>query len=240
MLLEICCFNIQSAIMAQELGAQRIELCADAGAGGTTPSHGTIVMARRLLKIPLYPIIRPRAGDFLYDKNEFLVMKNDVSSCKDLGCEGIVCGILERDGKVDKKRMSVLIELAYPLGVTFHRAFDWTRDPFQALEDIISLGCERILTSGQGPDAISGAPLISDLIAKADQRIIIMPGAGIRKANIMELAMITKAEEYHSSARIKRISSMEYQQSAMSESQESFIPDGGEIEGMLAALEALR
>ena len=240
MLLEICCFNIQSAIMAQELGAQRIELCADALAGGTTPAYGTIELARQKLDIPLYSIIRPREGDFFYDDEEFLAMKRDIAICKELGCDGIVTGILLKDGQVDNKRMSILIERAYPLGVTFHRAFDWTKDPFQSLEDIISLGCERILTSGQRPDAILGAELIAELILRADHRIIMMPGSGIRTANIAELATKTKAEEFHSSARIRRMSSMEYRQNMMAEQQECFIPDGGEIKGMLAALAALR
>jgi copper homeostasis protein len=240
MLLEICCFNLHSALMAQELKAQRIELCADALAGGTTPSYGTIEQVRRNLNIPIYTIIRPREGDFQYDDNEFHAMMSDVAVCKKLGCDGVVTGILDKEGQVDKKRMSMLIEEAYPLEVTFHRAFDWTPDPYEAMEDIVALGCERILTSGQMPDALTGATLIADLIKKADQRIIIMPGSGIRASNIAELAARTKAEEYHSSARIKKKSSMLFQNHAMADQQEYFIPDSDEIKAMLAALNASR
>jgi copper homeostasis protein len=240
MLLEICCFNLHSALIAQEQGAQRIELCADAMAGGTTPAYGTIEMARRHLSIPIYTIVRPREGDFHYDENEFRSMRQDIAICKKLGCDGIVTGILQKDGGIDKERMSALIADAYPMGVTFHRAFDWTSEPYQALEDIISLGCERILTSGQMPDALSGANLIADLVAKADHRIIIMPGSGIRASNIGELATRTQAEEFHSSARIKNRSTMEFQKPSMAEAQDYFIPDGGEIKGMLTALNAFR
>ena len=222
------------------MGAQRIELCADALAGGTTPAYGTIELARRNLNIPIYSIIRPREGDFQYDENEFDAMMIDVLMCKKLGCDGVVTGILLKDGQVDKNRMSRLIEAAYPLGVTFHRAFDWTPEPYKALEDIITLGCERILTSGQKPDALSGSSLIADLIAKADQRIIIMPGSGIRASNISELAVRTKAEEYHSSAKIKKKSSMDFFQDSMAEQQEYFIPDTSEIKAMLGALNGLR
>jgi copper homeostasis protein len=240
MLLEICCFNLRSALIAQEKGAQRIELCADAQAGGTTPAYGTIKMARRLLNIPIYTIIRPREGDFDYDGEEFRSMREDIRICKKLGCDGIVTGILQKDGQVDKERLSILVEDAYPMGITFHRAFDWTREPYNALEDIISLGCERILTSGQKPDALSGASLIADLVAKADHRIIIMPGSGIRTSNIGELAAITKAEEFHSSARIRKSTDMEFHQLSMAEEQDYFIPDGEEIKEMLVALNALR
>jgi len=240
MLLEICCFNLQSAIIAQDLGAQRIELCADAQAGGTTPAFGTIEMARKKLAIPIYAIIRPREGDFLYGELEFQAMRREVAVCKELGCDGIVTGILQKDGQVDMKRMSILVELAYPMGVTFHRAFDWSSDPFQAMEDIISLGCERILTSGQKPDALTGAELIGELIDKADNRIIIMPGSGIRASNIGELAGKTKAQEFHSSARIRKISSMEYHQAAMDEQQGFFVPDSNEIQSMIATLSSFR
>jgi len=208
--LEICCFNLSSAVIAQQAGAHRVELCASPGEGGTTPSPGVISTARERLHIALYPIIRPRGGDFLYSDDEFRVMLKEVEFCKKAGCNGVVLGILKPDGSVDKQRCARLVELAYPLGVTFHRAFDWTANPFEAMEDIISIGCERILTSGQRPAAIEGAALINELVREADERISIMPGSGVRSSNITELVEKTDAGEYHTSARVLQASRMEF------------------------------
>jgi copper homeostasis protein len=228
--LEICCFNIQSAINAQQAGASRIELCADPSDGGTTPSLGTIKTARENLHINLYPIIRPRGGDFLYSREEFEIMMNDVVLCKQIGCEGVVTGMLTADGKVDKKRTAKLVELAYPAGVTFHRAFDWSVNPQEALEDIISIGCERLLTSGQLPTALEGVSLIHDLVEQADNRIIIMPGSGIRGSNILQIAEQTKTEEFHTSARIPQESKMKYKGPHMTDNISTVIADQTEIE----------
>ena len=206
--LEVIGFNIESCIIAQSAGANRIELCDGPAEGGTTPSYGFIKAARKKLQIELYPIIRPRGGDFLYNPDEFEIMKNDIKLCKELNCDGIVIGILQADGTVDKERCTQLVELAYPLGVTFHRAFDRTVDPFKALEAIIEIGCVRILTSGQRPTAADGAELISQLIKQAAERIIIMPGSGIRSDNIVDIVTKTNATEFHTSARIMAESKM--------------------------------
>lgn len=201
--LEVIGFTIEGCMIAQIAGAHRIELCDNPSEGGTTASYGFIKTAREKLHIDLFPIIRPRGGNFFYSIDEFEIMKTDVKLCKESGCDGIVIGMLTEDNKVDKRRCSLLVEYAYPLGVTFHRAFDRTADPFEALEDIIAIGCERILTSGQKPTAPEGAELIKQLIEKADDRIIIMPGSGVRADNIIDLAQATGAVEFHTSARIR-------------------------------------
>lgn len=234
--LEICCYNVPSAIIAQRAGAQRVELCADPADGGTTPGLGVIKMARRLLHIQLYPIIRPRGGDFLFSDEEFEMMLTDVALCKQLGCDGVVIGLLNSDGTIDKKRCSKLVELAYPLGVTFHRAFDRAFHPLEALEDIINIGCERILTSGQCPTAMEGSALIHELVQRADKRIIIMPGSGVRSANVLELAKTTGAEEFHTSARINVQSNMQYINAGMQEELITVMADEKEIESMAQLL----
>ena len=235
-ILEICCYNLDSAQIASDAGADRIELCADPAAGGTTPGIGLIKTVRRKTGIELYPIIRIRGGDFLFSEEEFEVMIHEVAACKSAGCEGVVIGMLLPEGRVDKINTSRLVEKAYPMGVCFHRAFDWTRNPFEALEDIIETGCERILTSGQQPTAIMGVALIKDLVEKADGRIQIMPGSGIRAANIADLKKETGATQFHSSARTLRKTSMEFIQPFMSEDQSTVIADRHEIEQMVIRL----
>lgn len=227
--LEIIGFNIESCLIAQSSGADRIELCDGPAEGGTTPSYGFIKTARKQLKIQLYPIIRPRGGDFLYNDAEFEIMKADISLCKKLGCDGIVTGILHTDGTVDKARTEQLVELSYPLEVTFHRAFDRTADPFAAMEAIIETGCTRILTSGQKPGALEGAELIAALINEADDRIIIMPGSGLRSDNLSAIAAKTKAAEFHSSARIMAETNMQYRQDSLKENLQSVTVDENEI-----------
>lgn len=235
-ILEICCYNLESVMNAAAARADRIELCADPGAGGTTPGIGLIKTVRKKVDLALYPIIRIRGGDFLFSDEEFQVMLEEVASCKSAGCEGIVFGMLQSDGRVDKKHGSRLVEKAYPLGVCFHRAFDWTRNPFEALEDIIEIGCERILTSGQQPTAILGASLIRDLIQAADGRIEIMPGSGIRSHNIADLKQETGATQFHSSARSLRKSSMAFVQPFMAEDQSTILADREEIRQMVSQL----
>jgi len=234
--LEVIGFNIQGCMIAQASGAGRIELCDNPHDGGTTPSYGFIKAAREKLQIALFPIIRPRGGDFLYSNEEFEIMKIDVQTCKQLGCDGVVIGILNADGTVDKARCSQLVELAYPLGVTFHRAFDRVNDASKALEDIIDIGCERILTSGLQPTALQGADMIAALVKQADGRIIIMPGSGVRSDNIIELAKRTGAKEFHTSARINTGSKMSYTNEAMKESLRLVNVDEQEIKKIIELL----
>lgn len=209
-IIEIATSDFATTKSAVEGGADRIELCANLAEGGTTPSLGTIKQCREAFNVLLYPIIRPRGGDFLYSKDEFAIMMNDVKLCKQLGCDGIVIGLLNMDGSIDVTRTSELIETAYPMGVTFHRAFDRCKDPFVALEELIEIGCERILTSGQKPSVVDGVDLIAELNKKADDRIIIMPGSGVRKENIKMLAQKTGCTEFHSSLRGKTKSPMQF------------------------------
>ena len=208
--LEICAASVASCTAAQEGGADRIELCDNLLEGGTTPGYATILTAREKVSIALYPIIRPRGGDFLYDETEFSIMKKDIQLCKQAGCDGVVIGLLTPAGKVDKERTRELVELAWPMGVTFHRAFDMTDDPFEALEDIISTGCERILTSGQRNTAPEGAALIAQLVNKAAGRISIMAGSGVREHNIAELVRTSGATEFHTTAKAYIDSRMVY------------------------------
>jgi copper homeostasis protein len=218
MKLEIIGFNVESCIAAQEAGADRIELCDNPTDGGTTPSYGMIQSARKILSIQLYAMIRPRGGDFFFTDHEFEIMKADIRVCRKLGCDGVVIGMLKKNGDIDKEKCGELVDLAYPLEVTFHRAFDRAKDPFRALEDIIDIGCERILTSGQQPKAVDGVLMIKELIARANDRIIIMPGSGIDSGNIILMAEKTGAEEFHSSARLYAESNMEYINALMDES----------------------
>lgn len=237
--LELIGFNIESCKLAQAAGADRIELCDNPADGGTTASYGFIKAARKYLHIPLFPIIRPRGGDFFYTADEFEIMKTDVNICKQLGCDGIVTGILNADGTVDKIRCAELADLAYPLGITFHRAFDRTIDAFKAVEDIIETGCERILTSGQKQYAPEGADLIAKLIEQAAERIIIMPGSGIRAANIISIAQKTKAVEFHTSARMTVESKMTYINWPLDEKPGSMAIDEQEIKNIISRLKSL-
>ena len=239
-ILEICSFNLQSALIAQHAGAQRVELCANPADGGTTPSLGLIKTAREKLHIDLYPIIRPRGGDFLYSDEEFEIMMNDVALCKQIGCNGVVIGMLQQDGTIDKIKCAKLIALAYPLGVTFHRAFDRAKDPQQTLEDIIDMGCERILTSGQKPTAPEGAALIKELVTQSNGRIQIMPGSGIRASNIADIAAQTGAEEFHTSARVVMQSQMEYKNESMHEELKTVMVDQHEIEQIVHLLKTFQ
>ena len=198
---EICANSVASCIAAQDGGADRVELCAGIPEGGTTPSVGMIRCARESISIGLNVIIRPRGGDFLYSESEIREMVYDIKAAKRLGVDGLVFGCLCPDGSVDMENMRLLMEAAGDTPVTFHRAFDHTSDPLKALEDIIELGCARILTSGCRPTAAEGAPLLAQLVEKAGDRIIIMPGCGVNEGNIAETARLSGAREFHFSAR---------------------------------------
>ena len=196
---EICVESVQRALEAQTAGMYRIELCNDLSQGGITPSSGEIQTARNLLQIRLHPIIRPRDGNFVYSDLEFEIMKKDISFCGRTGCNGVVFGILRSDGRVDVERNRELNELArgYGMETTFHRAIDESVNIYQALEDIIQCGCSRILTSGGKPTAPEGAVIIRKMIEIAGKRIVIMPGCGVTKENVLQLIQETGAKEIH-------------------------------------------
>lgn len=227
--LEVIAFDIQSCAAIEKAGAQRIELCMGPQEGGTTPSKGFIKAARAATSIDLYPIIRPRGGDFLYSDAEFRAMTDDVQLCKDLGCDGVVIGLLTKDGDVDETRTAKLVEMAYPMEVTFHRAFDRVRNVDEALETVIRTGCTRILTSGFKPAAPQALENLKSLIQKADDRIIIMPGSGVRSTNIIDILSATGATEIHSSARKELKSSMAFVNPEMNENLSHFSVNEGEV-----------
>lgn len=209
--IEICANSAWSCVEAEAGGAKRVELCAGIPEGGTTPSYGEIRTAQELTSsIDINVIIRPRGGDFLYTPAEVRSMLLDIGLCRELNVHGVVFGCLTKEGDLDVPLMSRLIEAAGPLSVTCHRAFDVCRDPFAALEQLIGLGCDRILTSGQQPDAVKGIPLIAELVRQAAGRIIIMPGCGVRADNIARIEKETGAKEFHTSARSIVYSRMEY------------------------------
>jgi copper homeostasis protein len=209
-LLEVAAGSLDSALAAQAGGAGRVELCTGLELGGLTPSPALISIARDRLRIPLYVLIRPRAGDFVYSDSECEVMLGDIEHCVRAGCDGVVLGVLDAQGDLDRARCQALIDAAGPLGVTLHRAFDLTRDPAAALEAAIALGCERLLTSGTQARAIDGAATIRALLAQAAGRIGVMPGAGVDSGNIAALAAATGAREFHASAKRVRPSGMRY------------------------------
>jgi copper homeostasis protein len=198
---EICVDSISGVRAAKEAGATRVELCANLLEGGTTPSRGMIHEARKVGGIGLNVIIRPRGGDFLFDDDEFKVMQADIEAAKAEGADGVVIGLLNADGSVDKERTRELIALARPLSVTFHRAFDMARDPFEALETLIGLGIDRVLTSGQEASVVEGLPLIIELVRRAGNRIIIMPGGGITARNVSRIVAEAKPREIHFAGR---------------------------------------
>ncbi len=208
--LEICVDSVESAINAQVAGADRIELCNNLPEGGITPSYGTIFSARENLDIGLHVIIRPRGGDFLYSDTEFDIMRRDIEMCGEAGIDGIVIGILLATGSIDTDRTAKLIEFAHPMSVTFHRAFDMCIDPVRGLEDIITTGASRLLTSGQKDKATEGTGLIKMLVKQAGSRIIIMPGSGLDETNIAETARATGASEFHLTGRKNVDSEMKF------------------------------
>jgi copper homeostasis protein len=233
LLLEVAANSVASACAAQAGGAGRVELCAALELGGLTPSQATIALARERLRIPLYVLIRPRAGDFLYGEPECEAMRRDIETCAALGCDGVVLGVLDADGDVDVARCRALMAAAGGMGVTFHRAFDLARDPRRALEAIVALGCERVLTSGGQASAMEGAALIRALVAQAAGRVSVMPGAGVDAGNLAALAAATGASEFHASAKRQLPSGMRHRPAGLAEMQ------GGELrsdEGQIRAL----
>jgi copper homeostasis protein len=209
MLVEICVDSVAGAIAAQRGGADRIELCDNLLEGGTTPSAGCIKVARGV-KIRLHVMIRPRGGDFLYSPEELEVMREDVRMAKDLGADGVVFGCLTAAGQVDRFQTAELTQLARPLNVTFHRAFDMSSDPERGLEELIELGVDRVLTSGQESTCLEGMDVIAALVRKAAGRISVMPGGGLTLRNVARIAKFTGVSEVHLSARGSTDSKMRY------------------------------
>lgn len=209
MTVEVCAFSLQSCLTAQDAGADRIELCGSLSEGGTTPSIGLVAQARRQVSIALYVMIRPRGGDFLYSETEFTVMQADIEAAKTAGADGIVLGLLRADGTVDEEKTRALVELAHPLPVTFHRAFDMSCDAAEALEAIIRTGCVRILTSGQHSSATQGIPVLRQLVEQAAGRIEIMAGVGVSIQNAQAL-LDAGVGALHLSGKSSQASPMQY------------------------------
>jgi len=243
-ILEIAANSLASALAAQEGGADRIELCCALELGGLTPSHAQLALARERVRIPIYVLIRPRAGDFVYTEQEFETMQRDIEHCVALGCDGVVIGALDAHGDVDSGNCRELIRAAGAAGaagVTFHRAIDVSRDPRDALEAIIALGCERVLTSGAAADASTGAPVIRSLVEQAATRIIVMPGAGIGAGNVAAIRAQTGAREFHASARSALPSRLVGAAGALPDMSVGEIrTDATQVRALLAALSADR
>jgi copper homeostasis protein len=200
--IEVCAFNLESCINAEKGGAGRIELCGNPTEGGTTPAPGVLMQARKLVSIKLYPIIRPRGGYYYYSTDEIESIHQDILFCKNIGCDGISIGAQKIDGSLDLDLCKRFVDWAYPMKATLNKAFDLSPDLQQSLEDAVDAGFERILTSGGKRAAIDALDILSDLMQQAGDRIIIMPGCGLRSYNVASIATATKASEYHSAARI--------------------------------------
>lgn len=197
-LLEISVESLDAALAAEHAGADRVELCAELNKGGITPSMAAARKVHEELDIPVFPIIRPRKGGFVYTESEFAAMRRDIAAVRDLGVEGVVLGILRPDHTVDVERTRELVEWAHPLEVTFHRAFDYAPDLLRALDDVLETGATRLLTAGGAASAPEGAAILRKLVEAAGDRIVVVPGAGLHAANIAQLAAETGAREFHS------------------------------------------
>ena len=213
MICEICVDSVAGVRAAKVAGADRVELCAALLEGGITPSRGMIRQARGIDGIGLNVMIRPRGGDFLFDDDEMATMLSDVEIAKAEGADGVVIGLLTPDGEVDVARARELISLARPLSVTFHRAFDMTRDPFQAIESLIGLGIDRVLTSGQEATVLEGLPLLAEVINRAGNRIIVMPGGGITSRNVERIVATLEPREIHFACLDPATSGMQFRRS---------------------------
>jgi copper homeostasis protein len=239
-LLEVAANSVASALAAQDGGAGRVELCAALELGGVTPSYAEIATVRDRLAIPLYVLVRPRAGDFLYNDFECEVMLRDIEACAALGCDGVVIGALDAEGHVDQLRCRALVAAAGSMGVTFHRAFDMASDPAQALEAVIGLGCERVLSSGGQASAVEGAAQLRALVGQAAGRVVVMPGAGIDARNITTLAQATGAREFHASAKRALPSGMRHRPFRLEDmATGEWRTDATEVRAMVSALQAM-
>lgn len=237
--LEIASNSVASALAAQEGGADRIELFDNLGEGGTTPSHASIAVARERLRIPLFVLIRPRPGDFHYDALETELMLRDIENCRQLGCDGVVIGALDPAGDIDTQLTRELVAAAGPLGVTFHRAFDAARDLPAALEQVITLGCQRVLSSGGRASAEAGSAMLGTLVAQAGDRLSVMAGAGIGPGNVARIATTTGCRELHASAKAVRVSGMRYRNTGLRGLDSDWTQtDAGTVAALRAALDA--
>ncbi|WP_282296257.1 copper homeostasis protein CutC [Stenotrophomonas sp. PS02289] len=238
--LEIASNSVASALAAQRGGADRIELFDNLAEGGTTPSFGSIALAREELRIPLFVLIRPRPGDFHYDALERELMLRDIQQCRALGCDGVVIGALDADGNVDVPLCRELVRVAGSMQVTFHRAFDAARDLSAALEDVIDLGCQRVLSSGGQASAEAGADTLAALVNQASGRISVMAGAGIKPGNIASVAQATGCRELHASAKGTRRSAMRFQNPALVGLSPDWVAtDADEVAALRAALASI-
>lgn len=197
MIKEACVESLIDAIEAEKRGADRIELCDNLSQGGTTPSYGTIKLALSTLKIPVFPIIRPRGGDFYYTPDEIEVIKEDIKVCKSLGAKGVVLGLLTKDKKIDFEVLSQLVELAKPMEVTFHKAIDELEDPTLVIDELINIGVKRILSSGTKPTALEGKDMLNKMIEKAGDRLTIVVAGKVTKEILPEVSNLIPAKEYH-------------------------------------------
>ena len=223
-LVEVCAFSLESCIAAEKGGAKRIELCSSMYEGGTTPSAGLIQSAKERVSIEIHAMIRPRGGDFCYSDDEISVMEADIRMVKQCGCEGVVLGILQKDGRVNVSQTKALVALAKPMQVTFHRAIDMTPDYSKALEDIIETGCHRILTSGQKNTALEGIEAIKILVNQAKGRIEIMAGSGINAHNA-KLLLHTGVNALHLTGKSSRDSEMVYRKEEIAMGGLSEVPE---------------
>lgn len=229
MLLEICVFNVATAIAAEKAGANRLELCENYANGGTTPSYGYLKTIREKISIPVFPMIRPRGGDYIHTEEEINIIHKDILLCKELGFEGVVIGLLNADGTIDAENTARLTAAAYPLEVTFHRAFDRCKNPLEALETIINCGCTRLLTSGQTPKVTEGLTLVKQLVDIAADQIIIMPASGLNSQNVAQIIEATGVTEVHTSARKKIPTTSQFRNALMPEDFDLDFVDAEEI-----------
>ncbi|WDF76712.1 copper homeostasis protein CutC [Mucilaginibacter sp. KACC 22773] len=235
-ILEVCAFTIQTCIIAERAGAARVELCDNPIEGGTTPSYGTIKQVRDKIGIALFPIIRPRSGNYFYNEDEYAIIKHDIQICRELGCNGISVGTQTIDAEIDTEWLKRIVEWAGPMSVTCNRAFDGTPDPLKSLEELIACGCRRVLTSGQKSAAPDAGQLLGELVKQAAGRITIMPGAGVKSTNLQKLVAESNATEYHSSARAVAPNPLTYINKEVSDYGNVYIADEDEVRAMVAVL----
>jgi copper homeostasis protein len=235
-ILEVCAFTIQTCIIAERAGAARVELCDNPIEGGTTPGYGTIKQVRDKIGIDLFPIIRPRSGNYFYNEDEYTIIKHDIQICRELGCNGISVGTQTIDAEIDTEWLKRIVEWAGPMSVTCNRAFDGTPDPFKSLEELIACGCQRVLTSGQKSAAPDAGQLLGELVKQAAGRITIMPGAGVKSTNLQKLVAESNATEFHSSARAIAPNPLTYINKEVSDYGNVYIADEDEVRAMVAVL----